>query len=298
MSDPLVVLPLSVTVSALVIECAGGKSIENCVRTWPPCPLPPPPPPPQAVALATIVQPIRKRVERAIIWGASWIHDPEDLRRNGCPGGSWPEESRGAGARRPPAARRRGDTSRSGRARASLARFSGFSRRSRFPSDRRLPRVERIHRASRAPIRDRGINSMGHFVRSIHRPAFIGLILVATSCGGGSGSSAARHGTGTPTDPALNQGAYDEAAFEFTDPHPPEFQPLTKPVFVALRCDETAFLVGESGEGWVRDDAESAYDASRSLPPEANSDMVVIDATRGDLDGDGRPELVLLGSFT
>jgi hypothetical protein len=125
-----------------------------------------------------------------------------------------------------------------------------------------------------------------------------GSLLLAASCGIGGGGGAGRHAADVTPDPALDQGAYSVDDFQYTDPNPPQFHPLTQPVYVAWAKDEATFLVGSTGQGWMRDDADTGFDSSVSLPSGTNSDMVVIDSKSADLFGDGRPSLVVLGSFT
>ncbi len=115
----------------------------------------------------------------------------------------------------------------------------------------------------------------------------------AWGCAKGGGTSAAAK----PEGPALNEGAYAASDFSYVDPYPPTFHPLGEEYFTAVRTDEVAFLVADTGEGWVRDDVEDAYGNGESLPPEANNDCLMIDSCTGDLDGDGGPELVLIGSY-
>lgn len=138
---------------------------------------------------------------------------------------------------------------------------------------------------------------MLHAIQKVSTTMIPGALLLAASCGVGSGSAGHR-ATDVKPDPALDQGAYSVNDFQYTDPNPPEFHPLTQPVCVASAKDEATFLVGSTGQGWMRDDADAGFDSSRSLPSGANSDMVVIDSKSADLFGDGRPSLVVLGSFT
>jgi hypothetical protein len=119
-------------------------------------------------------------------------------------------------------------------------------------------------------------------------------LLAAASCGGGGGSHRAPD---VAPDPALNQGAFTAADFEYSDPNPPAFHPLLSPVYIPWTNDEATFLVGSTGQGWMRDDVDTNFDSSQSLPSGANSDMVVIDSKSADLFGNGRPSLVVLGTF-
>jgi len=115
----------------------------------------------------------------------------------------------------------------------------------------------------------------------------------ASGCAKGGGASRAAK----PEGPALNEGAYAASDFQYVDPYPPEFHPLGDDYFTAVRTDEVAFLVADTGDGWLRDDSEDGYAHGEALPPEANDDCTLIDSASGDLDGDGGPELVLIGSF-
>ena len=126
-----------------------------------------------------------------------------------------------------------------------------------------------------------------------------GTVLLGTSCGIGGSGGGSHSAADVKPDPALDQGSYSVDDFQYTDPNPPEFHPLTQPVYMAWEKDEATFLVGSTGQGWMRDDAYATppFDSSKSLPTGANSDMVVIDSKSADLFGDGHPSLVVLGSF-
>lgn len=119
------------------------------------------------------------------------------------------------------------------------------------------------------------------------------LALCCAACGGGGGGGA------VPSD-ALNEGVYDEAAFSYVDPKPVSYHPLTKPVFAAVRRDEVAHLVSAAAASFELDD-KIAYDESGvsypPIPDAATADLRLRNATTGDVDGDGRPELLVIGTF-
>ena len=119
------------------------------------------------------------------------------------------------------------------------------------------------------------------------------LAFTGFACGGGGGG-----GGGTGGSDTLNEGVYDVTSFGYVDPKPQSYQPLTKPTFAAVRCDEVAVLVGDADKSFEVDDKKT-YDANGisypKIPSEATAGLAVIQAIHPDIDGDGRPDLVVLG---
>ena len=115
------------------------------------------------------------------------------------------------------------------------------------------------------------------------------LLLLLSACGGGSGGG----GRGNPT----NAGAYEAEAFGYVDPYASDFHPLGRDaVFAAVRRDEVACLfTGSSAPFAIEDLAADAE--TTAVPATATAGITVLETATGDLDGDGKPELVLLGTF-
>ena len=125
-------------------------------------------------------------------------------------------------------------------------------------------------------------------MRSNHLLAALPILLLA-ACGGGSGG-----GGGNTT----NTGAYEAEAFGYVDPYPSDFHPLGRDeVFAGVRRDEIACLFTGAAVPFAIEDVAAGADTTDSLPATATAGITVLDADTGDLDGDGKPELVLLGTF-
>lgn len=117
------------------------------------------------------------------------------------------------------------------------------------------------------------------------------LLVAAAACGGGGGGGAV-----SPVEPGVNEGSYSAASFGYEDPKPAWFHPLGKPVFSAVRRDEVVCVVGGPAMSVLIEDAGSTTSGVPTLPS-IGPDLDPIDAVSGDLDGDGKPELAVIGTF-
>ena len=124
--------------------------------------------------------------------------------------------------------------------------------------------------------------------------------LVLAACGGGGGG--VNRGPG-PIEPPRNPGSFALTDFNYTDPRPESFQPLTSAAKVLTAQQEllgmwAPFHSRPSGAG-CRDDLLTGQNP---LPTNVQSllpaDLIVLAARAGDLDGQRNDELVVLGSWS
>ena len=129
----------------------------------------------------------------------------------------------------------------------------------------------------------------------------------ADSMGGdsGGGSDSAGPDSGGPDDggpdgpgpdePAGEDEPYSIEAFDYIDPRPEHFHALPQDDTTLIASDELAVLVGDQGEalGWTMDDRVDGG-APRTIDANAFGVGNWADATAGDVDGDGRDEIVVL----
>jgi len=116
----------------------------------------------------------------------------------------------------------------------------------------------------------------------------LGCIALLSACGGGGGGGSA--------DVGLNEGAYTVESFGYVDPKPESFQPLGDPTAALVRRDEVAVLLEPPLASFSIEDAITGTATNPPIPANATAGLVPIMATHGDLDGDGRPEVILIGT--
>src|SRR5262245_27669863 len=119
------------------------------------------------------------------------------------------------------------------------------------------------------------------------------LSISAASCGGGGGGG----GAASSSEAGVNEGTYTAESFGYVDPKPAWFHPLRKPTFAAVRRDEVACVVGASSTSVMIEDAVTGTASNPTFPAGASADLDPIDSATGDLDNDGTPELVVIGSY-
>lgn len=101
-------------------------------------------------------------------------------------------------------------------------------------------------------------------------------------------------GDGGDLPPADEETPYTIEAFAYEDPREPEFQPLGRVTKELVRSDELAVLVPSlAGAGTIDDDRVDAA-PSTIVPTASVGPGTVRDAVGGDVDGDGRDELLVL----